>query len=113
MDSSLFTQQTGHDMSIDLTSIDPTAMASMQTPNPYDLQNSSFLDDLNQDSQMVTERERDPKQNTQMSAGLMISTLNQQSTNLPNILPAIAQGARSDVRLIKNNPYQPPISFSP
>lgn len=35
----------------------------MQTPNPYDMQNSSFaLDDLNQDSQMVTEvAERGPK----------------------------------------------------
>ena len=82
----------------------------MHTPNPYDIQNSSFaIDDLNQDSQMVTERRginvSHAKQGgTQMSGGLMLSTLNQQSTTLPNILPAISQGLQSDTRLIRNNP---------
>jgi len=48
------------------------------SPNPYDMQNSSFaLDDLNQDSQMVTERPNirgspTPKQNTQLSGNLML-----------------------------------------
>lgn len=91
------------------------------TPNPYDQHNSSFaLDELNQDSQMVTERGEvqgspttNHKQASQMSGGLILSTINQQSTNLPSILPAVTQGVQSDVRLIKNHQNQPPISFSP
>lgn len=63
LDSSIFTQPTGHDMSMDQTTEAAPhggTYANMQTPNPYDVQNSSFaLDDLNQDSQMVTEGGRD------------------------------------------------------
>ncbi len=68
---------------------------------------------------MVTERgeiQGSPalKQNPQLSGNLMLQTLNQQSTTLPNILPAMNQGVQSDARLIRNNnPNQPPISFSP
>ena len=67
------------------------------------------MDDINQDSQLVTDRRginaSHVKQGgTQMSGGLMLSTLNQQSTTLPNILPAISQGPQSDTRLIRNNP---------
>jgi len=69
-------------------------MANHRTPNPYDLQNSSFvLDELNQDSQMVTERGDHGdvylQQPSKMSAGLMLGPIGQQSTHLPNILPAI------------------------
>ena len=67
---------------------------------------------------MVTERGDNhgsphTKQPTQMSGGLILSTINNQSTNLPSILPAVTQGVQSDVRLIKNHNAQHPISFSP
>ena len=95
LDSSLFTQPT-QDLSIDQTSDAVAAAFNTHSPSPYDMQNSSFvLDELNQDSQMVTEMgEQIPDLNakqggTQMSGGLKISTLNHQSTTLPNILPAI------------------------
>ena len=116
LDSSVFTQATGHGTSIDQTS---AAMANQRTPNPYDMQNSSFaLDDLNQDSQMVTERgDRGDiypsQQPSKMSAGLMLGPINQQSSHLPNILPAINQGFQSDRQLTKLNQNQPMISFSP
>jgi len=71
MDTSMITQATGHDMSIDQSEATGGPFHNA-TPNHYDVQNSSFaLDDLNQDSHMVTEREaipsNTPKQNTQMS----------------------------------------------
>jgi len=55
------------------------------------------------------------KQTSQLSGGLILSTLNHQSTNLPSILPAVKQGGfQSDARLLKNsNPHQPNVSFSP
>ena len=56
MDTSLITQATGQDLSIDQSDMQAAAFNG-HTPNPYDMQNSSFaLDELNQDSQMVTER---------------------------------------------------------
>ena len=114
MDSSLITQATGHDLSLDQSeSLGPAF--NTHTPNAYDMQNSSFaLDDLNQDSQLVTERSPKGAVNkSHLSGGLIMSTLNQQSNVLPNILPAVMQGVHSDVRLIRNNPNQPPVSFSP
>jgi hypothetical protein len=77
LDTSLITQPTGHDLSIDQTTDAAATALNMNSPmNPYDMQNSSFaLDDLNEHSQMVTER-NDHKVNTQMSGGLMLSTLN-------------------------------------
>lgn len=82
LDSSLFTQATGHDLSIDQTTDNAAPFNMQSSPNPYDMQNSSFaLDDLNQDSQMVTERgdiQGSPalKQNPQLSGNLMLQTLN-------------------------------------
>ena len=118
-DTSLITQATGQDLSLDQSDMMQAAFNGI-TPNPYDQHNSSFaLDELNQDSQMVTERGEiqgspttNHKQASQMSGGLILSTINQQSTNLPSILPAVTQGVQSDVRLIKNHQNQPPISFS-
>ena len=44
----------------------------------------------------------------------MLNNLNQQSTTLPNIVPAITPAVRSDVNLMtRPNPNQPQISFSP
>ena len=113
LDSSMFTtNQTGGD-----TSMDHTAQHS---PSPYDAQTSFALDDLNQDSQMVTERGEQSVIKNRNGDGkhgsgqLILNTINNQATPLPNILPAITQGVQSDVRLIKNNnPNQPSISFSP
>ena len=54
LDSSMFaTNQTGHDTSMDQTTEAPHGHNS---PSPYDVHTSFALDDLNQDSQMVTER---------------------------------------------------------
>ena len=51
MESSLITQATGHDLSIDQTTDAAAAVFNHHSPNPYDMRNSSFaLDDLNQDS---------------------------------------------------------------
>ena len=58
LDSSLFTQPTGVDLSIDQTT-DAAAFGlnNMHSPSPGHMRNSSFtIDELNQDSQMVTER---------------------------------------------------------
>jgi len=53
----MITQATGHDLSIDQSDMAAANAFNGATPNPYDMQNSSFaLDELNQDSQMVTER---------------------------------------------------------
>ena len=67
---------------------------------------------------MVTERGEGAngttRKGTQLSGKLMLSTINQNSATLPNILPAVSpNGVQSDVRLVKNDPNQPPISFSP
>ena len=83
------------------------------SPSPFDVHTSFALDDLNQDSQMVTERGEQSVIKNRIgevkhgSGQLTLNTINNQSTNLPNILPAITQGVQSDVRLIKNNPNQP------
>lgn len=53
IESSLITQATGHDLSIDQTTDAAAAVFNDRTPNPYDVQNSSsfvMLDDLNENS---------------------------------------------------------------
>ena len=47
------TNQTGHDTSMDQTTNVPHGHNS---PSPYDVQTSFALDDLNQDSQLATDR---------------------------------------------------------
>lgn len=46
MDSSLMTNVTGHDLSID-RSVATRAAFNNQSPSPYEMHNSSFMDDLN------------------------------------------------------------------
>ena len=53
LESSLITQATGHDLSIDQTTDAAAAVFNDKTPNPYDVQNSSsfvMLNDLNENS---------------------------------------------------------------
>lgn len=48
IESTLVTQATGHDLSIDQTTDAAAAVFNQRTPNPYDMQNSSLnLDELN------------------------------------------------------------------
>ena len=81
-DTSMLTQDTNANLSIDQSS--EGAMLNNTSPSPYRLHDSSFAieGDLNQDSQL--------QGGTQMSGQIMFNT---PSNVLPNILPALGPGA--------------------